>query len=391
MTEAERIDLERLYQLEDLMDVLYPKVSRDDLNLLWDRFTYTNPAMTFFKRRIVRQTIEQGDCSTILAQFRASFFPNLDDATIEKEIFLAMNQGIAALNSLFGMHSYDLGFDFLVDSFHEPFDLLGFLRKGREQYTTAKNRGDGSIDHELLLSAYEKARSYDLGYRILIINEEPRVLASVRNFQSHRNWFGTLLGFDDMEEVEGGLFLRSWMTNVGVKVYGDTASMRSRVKILNHDGEVKYDSLLMKLCLNEDLFEGIDDFTGVEFVVEDDLARKELVHFISAKGKPGEKLVDYKDRTRRRVNNPMSSQRFSNISFGLYIPTPLTSYGLGNNGRSYERNLVEVQILTLDEARVSKEDPSVIHSNYKGKQFRRVFPAWFPRQIYEPLIREYIK
>ena len=46
MPEADDIDLGELYKLEDLMSVLYPKAPKDDLNLLWDRFTYTSPAMT---------------------------------------------------------------------------------------------------------------------------------------------------------------------------------------------------------------------------------------------------------------------------------------------------------------------------------------------------------
>jgi len=107
-----------------------------------------------------------------------------------------------------------------------------------------------------------------------MINGEPRVLASVRNFQSHRAWFKNLFGFWDMQQEDEMYFPSSWMTNAGVRVYGDTEPMRSRVKVLNSDGSVKYDSLLMKLCLREDFFEGIDDFTGVEFVVQDDDSRK---------------------------------------------------------------------------------------------------------------------
>src|SRR3989344_6954945 len=387
--DIEDIDLEEMYQLENLVDMLYPKIQTDDPEALLDRFTHTNPSMAFFKRPTIRQVVESRDSSPLLAQFRTSFFPDLDDAEIERQIFLAMSQGINALNSLFGIHLYDLGFDFLVDPLPDSFNLVDFLSLGREEYLAAKNRGDGSVDNDFLLSAYEKARAYDLGYRILMINGEPRVLASVRNFQSHRAWFKNLFGFWDMQQEDEMYFPSSWMTNAGVRVYGDTEPMRSRVKVLNSDGSVKYDSLLMKLCLREDFFEGIDDFTGVEFVVQDNDSRKKLIHYLKSKGKSGEKFVGYKDRTRHSVDNPTSSSRFSNISFGLYIPTRLDLPGLFSDRVSYERNLVENQILTLKEARVSREDPSVDHTNYKGKQFRRVFPAWFPRGIYEPLIREH--
>src|SRR3989344_1693582 len=223
--DIEDIDLEEMYQLENLVDMLYPKIQTDDPEALWDRFTHTNPSMAFFKRPTIRQVVESRDSSPLLAQFRTSFFPDLDDAEIERQIFLAMSQGINALNSLFGIHLYDLGFDFLVDPLPDSFNLVDFLSLGREEYLAAKNRGDGFVDNDFLLSAYEKARAYDLGYRILMIN-------------------------------------------------GDPEPMRSRVKVLNSDGSVKYDSLLMKLCLREDFFEGIDDFTGVEFVVQDDDSRK---------------------------------------------------------------------------------------------------------------------
>lgn len=52
---------------------------------------------------------------------------------------------------------------------------------------------------------------------------------------------------------------------------------------------------------------------------------------------------------------------------------------------------MEIQILTLADDEIRKKDPDVHHKEYKRKQFMNVLPIWFPRQIYDPRIRELLK
>jgi len=53
----------------------------------------------------------------------------------------------------------------------------------------------------------------------------------------------------------------------------------------------------------------------------------------------------------------------------------------------YERVPMEIQILTLADDRIRKEDPDVRHKEYKRRQFMNALPILFPRQIYESRLR----
>ena len=151
--------------------------------------------------------------------------------------------------------------------------------------------------------------------------------------------------------------------------------------------ELKYSSLLVKMYLKQSFFDDIGDYTGIEFVVEDDISRRELVRLFKTDSKLTIKLEDFKDRSRKESShNPHSSQDFGNISFKVRAAVPVNYPGM--DGR-YERLPVEVQILTLEEDRIRRENVDVSHETYKRKQFLQVFPGLFPRTIYEPAIREY--
>ena len=157
--------------------------------------------------------------------------------------------------------------------------------------------------------------------------------------------------------------------------------MRARVKALDEDGRVEYSSLLTKMYLKQAFFDDIGDYTGVELVVEDSNTRRELISLFKRDAKPTIRLEDYKDRSRRDgSDNPSSNGDFGNISFKVRAAVPTN---IPNIGTGYERLPVEVQILTLDEDRIRRQNPA-----YKRRQFDSVFPVLFPRVIYEPLIME---
>mgnify|MGYP001582993045 CR=1 FL=1 len=374
-------------EVDNLIARLYPEKQDPPLDQLWKRF-HTNPNMSVYSSSGIKQAFHDGDCSNLLNRFRMGFFPDMGDGAIEREIILAMNQGINALNSLCEDYLGDVDFDFSVNPLGEQTSLFDFLMRGREQWISGKdNHVEEFRKHSLLLSAYKKARAYDMGKRILHVNGDFQVLASVRNYESCLNWFQSLLGFERREEANVNGHNSSWSTNAGVELYGDDAPMRSRVKVLYPDERLKYSSLLMKLCLEDEdkYLEDIDDLTGFEFIVEDDLTRKKFIEYIKHNSTPTATLRGYKDRTRAKADNPMSSKRFTNISFTLYVPVPLDHMGLGIS-RAYGRLPVEVQILTLGEDKIRNEDSDALHESYKRRSFARVFPAWFPRQIYEPLI-----
>ena len=372
---------------DDLIERLYPEEQDPPLDTLWDKFN-TSPKMPIFKSEGIRRSFCDGNCNHLLNRFRRRFFPGASDGAIEGEIFSAMNHATTAINSLCEDYLEDIGFDFREDRIPENITLFDFLMRGREQWIGLKDRNlsDGK-KIPLAISAYRKARAYDLGKRVLHINADLGVLASVRHYDTCLNWFQELLGFHDKKNagVNGHCF--SWNTNPGIRIYGNGATLRSRVKIMYPDETLKYSSLLMKLCLEKEnkYLEDIDDLTGFEFIVEDDKTRQEFIRYLKLESSPSSTLKDYKDRTRIKVDNPQSSSDFRNISFTLFVPVPLDHIGLGIS-RAYGSLPVEVQLFTLEEDRVRIEHPEVSHENYKKKSFGKVFPAWFPRQIYEPWI-----
>ena len=52
-------------------------------------------------------------------------------------------------------------------------------------------------------------------------------------------------------------------------------------------------------------------------------------------------------------------------------------------GVFYERIPVEMQVLTLQDQRIRTQRREVAHQAYKRRQFLEIFPALFPRTLYE--------
>ena len=374
-------------EADDLIVRLYPNSPDEEERLegIWKTFNLAHPRMHFLHSKRVRKAVEGRDRSFFTKPLRLCFFPDLEDeADIQERFRQASNKGIDAVNSLVRTNLTDVCYDFTLDEVSSPLDLLEFMRMAREEWIDARN-GKHIPDPHLMLFAYNKCRVYSLGHRILMIDEEPKVVNSIRHHDLVLRWFYDFLNFSDPREEQLEGFSRSWNTKVG-RVYGNNEPIRHRVKALDREGNIRYDSLLMKMSLKQSFFDEIDDYTGVEFVVEDENTRKELIRLFSYDSTPNVLLEDFKDRSQKKTaDNPHSSPDFGVMKFRVRPPVLVNYPGFG---KSYERIPVEIQILTLEDDKIRKENSEVGHDSYKRRQFIKVFPAWFPRQIYEPLIRE---
>lgn len=76
-------------------------------------------------------------------------------------------------------------------------------------------------------------------------------------------------------------------------------------------------------------------------------------------------------RTTKDPRNPMASYTGFTDERGLL---------------SFERVAVEWQIITAEDYRRKNSIPEAQHSEYRKRQFLKVFPALFPEQIYRPLV-----
>ena len=297
-----------------------------------------------------------------------------------------MNRGISAVNQLVDANLGDIGYDFTLDEIPEGLDMLEFFTEGRRQWIDARNGRYGDEDPHLMFGAYDRSRAYDLGYRVCMIEEEPKVISSVRQFPRILEWLDDILALDDRRDETINGFSSSWNTYADVRIYGNGKPMKARVKALDERGNIKHSSLLTKMYLKQAFFDDIGDYTGVELIVANPEDRKKIVSLFKRDAKPTMRLEDFQDRSRREgSHNEDSNSDFGNVSFKVRAAVPSD---LSNVGTGYERLPVEVQVLTLEEDRIRRENPDVAHEAYKRKQFRKVFPILFPMVIYEPLMRE---
>ena len=133
--------------------------------------------------------------------------------------------------------------------------------------------------------------------------------------------------------------------------------------------------------------ESIKDYVGVEFIVEGEDSRDELLGFFRGEFKISSRLESFKPPLIYGIKKRslMSSPKFDCTKFIMRPAIQIESVPPLQQG--YERIPLEVQILTLKGQEQRKNDPEVEHRTYKERQFKQVFPLWFPREIYEPIIR----
>ncbi|RLE38603.1 hypothetical protein DRJ17_03400 [Candidatus Woesearchaeota archaeon] len=385
-----------------IVEKLYNQ-SKLDLSGVWDMYFYFDPGCRFLRFKSVREAIENNERDYFVTQIRNVFFSRYDLDVIQNEFTKAANRGIDALNSLCDKHLTEQEAEiFEIPKISTTLDLFELLKSAREEWIEAR-QGKQSIkklqkkhknkhkpiDHELMFSAYSKVRNFGLGYRILMIDTTPELIHSLEHYGPILEWVEDIFRFRDCKETGLDGLPYSWQTDAGVRVYGSNSPISSRTKILDLEtDELKYGSILMKM-FNKKLYPNqIKDYVGVEFIVENDKAKRKFESFIRGRIKATDKVEEFKDIKARTKLNPNSSLGYGVTKFILRIPLP-RAYVAGHPlGRLiHEVYPVEMQIMTVEDDEIRKTNPEVRHENYKKRQFLSAFPAFFPQVIYEPIIK----
>ena len=347
-----------------------------------EAFSFLNPNLQELRSKMVKK----GDRKTYLEKLQINFFPGLGYMEVEEEYKKAINRGIEAVNSLSKTHLPKETFEKVkLSSLEKP--PFNFLKDVRKEWLGVKKHNI-DITPENLRPIYSKILSHGLGYIISLIETSGGVINSLRNEKGILDWFSNQFHFFRGEEISSGEHTHLWKTRV-VDLYGSKDSaFQSRLKVFDREtGGIKYDSVFMKL-LNKKIYPGqIKDYMGVEFLVKNEDARKKLLsHFYNIKA--GTKLENFKQKIiGKKSINFHSLNNFGFTKFVLRPPLPVEPvYGhpLGEN--ICVRFPVEVQILTLEDDKMRREDPEAQHEKYKEEQFRSVFPLLFPREFYGELV-----
>ena len=363
------------------------------LKLIWDKHPFFDPSLFHIKRKDVVDSINEGLSSTyFIDQIRNSFIPHKDNAIVQKAFTDAMNRGIQAVNELLKEFLPHEDFMFLkLNEIILPFNFSKFMKEARDDFIGSRSgKRPSTIDYEKLLKSYDKMRTFGLGYRILMIDESPEILNAIRHHQLILKWFEEQFEFKKQSKIYIEGLNYKWESAAGVDIYGINNPIRSRLKILGDDGKVSYGSILMKMFLKGQYPDKINDHIGVEFVVENEIERDKLVRFFRKEIRAMERLENYKEiKSGERSENESSAIGFDAVKF-IIRPPILTqnSFNIQIENIKYERIPVEVQILTLQSHIQRKNNPEIEHKSYKERQFKRFFPALFPKEIYGPLLEK---
>jgi hypothetical protein len=367
-----------------LVENLY-KEDNGRLERLWNKYQLFHPGLRYLKQRKISKAVREGEEDYLIRDVEASFLHGCDNETVEREFVKAMNRGVDAVNNLCSDYLKEC-FDFRIENVPEAINLFELVSDSRAKMIEAHNRGKNRNPvPELWFEAYDAIRKIGLGYRVLKIDTASETLLALSHYEGVLDWFRNSMGFKD-ERLEKEQFAKSWMTDAGVRVYGDEVPMRSRLKILDPNGGLKYDSLLIKLFLDEgEQMDDIMDHTGIEFITSDDDARHKLEQHFRHRMIKGGNLERYKHKKRgNEGDNRHSANNFSFIKFVHRPPVEVSNHPLGSNART--RVPIEVQLYTLEDDLIRRKDPAVMHDNYRKTKFLEVFPVWFPRQIYAHLL-----
>jgi hypothetical protein len=397
-----------------LVETLY--VQEDDsLKRIWDimPFNLFAPTVPLFGFRAVREAIDSRNADFFINNIANDFFPDKAFYHVPEAGRQAMDRGIIALNTLCQTHLPEVFPVLAIPQIEYPFDPLKFMTEAKEKLMKAKSgrhkqaRLDGGvreywikteqgpqkvitdrpaampIDSRLMLQAYSAARAWGLGRLVLIIDESPEVFHSASYGQLIDDWFNNQFRFENPQQVSPGVF--SWDNRSGVRVYGTGEHpFKQRAKIFDEQGNIKYTSILMKMFLKQGFLDRIHDTYGVELIVENEEAVKKLISHIRREVRGTTTLEKYE-----RVEHPEPPAFFCDkfllrVPVRVVGPTPPRKdhETIKEPLKKYIRLPVEVQIRALD-----KIDPAA-HALYKQQQYMRVFPLWYPRQIYEPILAE---
>jgi hypothetical protein len=383
----------------DLVQRLYPQADNpkfiDYLTERWSKFILFHPGLLHLGSKPVSHAISQGNTAFFINQLRNIYLPDQTDEEVQESFRQAMNRGISSINQLCQDNLGEYADPFVIAEVQPPLDLFGFMKGAREEWIMARNgRHNGQeskrqVDKDLLLRAYDRVRNWGLGYHVLMVDEAPEVIASLRHNGIALEWFARVFDFRNNAETDVEDLPNSWDTNAGVRVYGLNSPIRSRLKIKdNKTGMPNYGSIIMKMLIKGAFPDAIQDYAGVEFIVEDETSVDKLTSFFSTNLRGTARLEAFKKtrRRRKREDNPYSSPDFDCTKFIIRPPVPIQTPLSYPGQHAYERVRVEVQVLTLQAHQQRKENPDLTHEQYKARQFATAFPILFPKQIYEHLI-----
>jgi len=365
----------------DLVEELY---GNGDLGKqeLWEMspFYLFSPKVNFLGFKSIRNAIAGSDRGFFVRNVRNNFLPDKNDADVLEAKREAMNRGIRTLNGLCETH-FPEAFPYLVmDQIVHPFDPLEMFTEAREKWIRGKTRDSKSRqgNPEAMLKAYEAVRAWGLGHFVLILDESPEVFHSIKYRPEVKNWFQEHFEFSNPTQVGEKEF--SWDTNVGVKVFGTkTEPFRQRAKIYDDWGSLRYDSLLMKMFLKKGFVDRISDNHGVSIVVENDQAVGDLVHHFRYDVRSSAKLEKFDSLNR---TDPPA---FRCIKFVFRLPIRMVEIPERRRGDTLKRPIEKYMRIPVEVQLIPKQE--IDHDLYEKQKFEKVLPLWYPRQIYEPVIR----
>ncbi len=354
-------------------------------------FGFFNPNMYYLGYSALKKAITEENKSFFIDQIRNNFLPEESDEGVQERLRQTMNRGISDLNLICKKYLERDADPFIIPEVKEPFDCFNYIEAARQDWVNARlgrHNNPASkrpIDINLIFEAYQKVRSFGIGYWGLMIETSPQITNSLRHYSLILKWFQNNFGFRNPKETGIPDLSVSWESNAGVRVYGTYEHpIRSRLKILDHE-KLKYSSILMKMFLDESYMGDVHDYVGLEFIVENDDEREKLIrhfHDIKVTGL----LEGFKGKRSKLKMSKQSSQSFDCNKFILRPPVAIPEI-IPYNTASYEKVPTEIQILTLRSHEERKINPDVQHQEYKKRQFKEVFPIWYPKEIYAPIIR----
>lgn len=323
-----------------LVDELYPK-ENSRAEEIWRRtqFRFLHPQMYSLDTKAIRTAIEKRDFEFFTRAVRADFFPQGEDREVELYFQNAMNRGINSVNLLCSTNLGDSS-DYFISPLVEKTTLFDFIRVAREKKSRGKDLVHKSSSRSapnkeenyaegvaLLLEAYQLSRAWGLGCLVSIIDEAPEVLNSVRHIELLREWFSGKFRFRRKKETGIPDLPYSWKTDAEVRVYGtEEYPIRSRVKVLDEEGKIKYSSMLMKILRSEEFLSGVRDNVGVEFIVENENARKTLLRYFQSTLHGMGVLERFKlpGKTGSASRDPASHPEFGGLKFLIRPPISIT-------------------------------------------------------------------
>jgi len=359
---------------------------------IWKRipFTLFSPDIYFLRFKPVAKALREGDRGFFINDIRRNFMPDKSDLEIIEAMRLAINRGIDSLNGLCEPILQEHTPLFHISPLNKQFEPFEVAVQAREDWINARNKAHNprDYDHEKLLRAYTFTRNWGLGHLVLLIDESPEIFHSVHHDPLLHRWVWESVGFESPTKDSSGNYV--WNTKAGVSVHGTREEpFRHRAKIYDEGGQIRYSSILMKMFLGEST-EGrsgrfpneIHDNYGIELLVDSEEDAIGLLSFFRYNVKGTTALERY-ERVEKRF------PRFMCHKFILRAPVRVSREEMDFTGRreegitlrrpleKYIRLPIEVQIRVREETR---------HDVYKEDQFMQVFPLWYPRQIYEPLL-----